>query len=364
MAERLSSSLLQALRDGDALLDRGIRGPASELALLSAAGLLAAPLPVSAGGRGWGTDAQGALPMLTVLNCLGGASLPVARIYEGHVNAVRLAVRHGSPAQRASMAKAVLAGGVMGVWGADSEQPVHLDPLPTGAVLRGVKAFASGLGDVTLAVVTVRTADGLQMALVDATDPARCDQSRWDMDAMVGSRSGYFDCDGLSIGTDQCLGRPDALFDEPDFHGGIWRLVACYSGAMQQIARELALLIEQRDLADDPIMRHRLGLVAMEAQSSMLWARAACINAETGADANLALSTVLFAREAIEQAAGRQIALADRIGGTSLHQRGSALGRIMRDLTLYLRQAQLDSKLAMAAGCWRAVADADTAGIH
>ncbi len=361
MPNRLPAALLEAVREGDAVLDRGLRGPGPELALLAAEGLLAAPLPVSNGGRGWGTCVHGALPMLGVLSDLGGASLPVARIYEGHVNAVRLVIRHGSPAQRASMANAVLAGGVMGVWGADSAQPVYLDVAPPGHVLRGVKAFASGLGDVTLAIVTARTADTLQMALVDATDPARGDQSQWDMDAMVGSRSGWFDCDGLFIGSDQRLGRPGALFDEPDFHGGIWRLAACYNGAMQRVARELALLVEQRGLADDPIMCHRLGLAAMEAQNSFLWAREACLEAESGANANLALSTVLFAREAIEQAAGRQIALAERIGGTSLHQRGSALGRIIRNLRLYLRQAQLDGKLAMAASCWRAECNG---GVH
>lgn len=354
MPEGLTDALLQRLREGDALLDRGVRGPAPEIALLAGAGLLTAPLPVGDGGRGWGTDAQGALPMLGVLSGLGGASLPIARIYEGHVNAVRLVVRQGSPGQRAHVAKAVQAGGVMGVWGADSPQPVHVEVLPTGPVLRGVKAFASGLGDVTLAVVTARASDGLQMVLVDATDPARWDQDRWDMHAMVGSRSGQFDCNGIVIGPGDNLGRPDALFEEPDFHGGIWRLAACYAGAMQHIADQLAALIEQRGLSDDPLMLDRLGRAAIEAHSAALWAREACTSAELGDDQNRALSTVLFAREAIEQAAGRQIALAERMAGTALHHRGSALGRTIRDLRLYLRQAQLDGKLAMATRCWRA----------
>lgn len=355
MPEGLTDALLEALREGDALLDRGVRGPAPEIALLTGAGLLTAPLPVGGGGRGWGTDAQGALPMLAVLNLLGGSSLPVARIYEGHVNAVRLVVRHGSPSQRNIMAKAVQAGGVMGVWGADSPQPVHIDVQATGPVLRGIKAFASGLGDVTLAVVTAKASDGLQMVLVDATDPARWDQDRWDMNAMVGSRSGHFDCDGLAIAPDDCLGRPNGLFEEPDFHGGIWRLDACYAGAMQHIAHQLAVLIEQRGLSDDPLMLDRLGRAAIEARSAALWAREACTSAELGDDQNRALSTVLFAREAIEQAAGRQIALAERMAGTALHHRGSALGRTIRDLRLYLRQAQLDGKLAMATRCWRAI---------
>ena len=357
-ARLFNHALLAALRGGDAQLDRGLRGPGPELALLGEAGLLTAPLPVADGGRGWGTEAQGALAMLEVLGALGGASLPVARIYEGHVNAIRLVVRQGSASQRSQVAGAVRKGAIMGVWGADSAQPVQIEHPATGAVLRGVKAFASGLGDVTLAVVTAKTDRGLQMLLIDATDPARFDQSRWDMDAMVGSRSGYFDCSGLGADQARWLGPVDALFEEPDFHGGIWRLAACYSGAMLRIAHDLALLIDQRGLGDDAVMRHRLGLAVLEAQGSALWARQACLAAETGPDRDAVLSTVLFAREAVEMAAHRQIGLAERIGGTSLHQRGSALGRTIRDLRLYLRQAQLDGKLSLATACWRSANEA------
>lgn len=358
-AHHVAPDLLAALRSGDALLDSGARGPAPELALLRDAGLLVAPLPVAHGGRGWGTQSDGALPMLDVLTGLGSASLPIARIYEGHVNAVQLVMRNGSASQQAFVARAIHDGAIMGVWGADSAQPVRIEPTLGGDTLSGVKAFASGLGDVTLALVTAKTADGLQMLLIDATEPERCDQALWDMQGMVGSRSGHFDCTGLPAGDDQRIGGPGALFAEPDFHGGIWRLAACYSGAMLRIADALVVLIDQRGLGDDAVMRHRLGLAALEAQGSVLWARQACLSADTGTDKNHAISTVLFAREAIEMAADRQIALAERIGGTSLHRRQSGLGRIIRDLRLYLRQAQLDGKLALATVSWRDIRDAE-----
>lgn len=351
----LTAALLAQLRKGDEELDRGTRGPSVELALLSKLGLLVAPLPHECGGKGWGTDPDGAMAMFAVLSALGGASLSIARIYEGHVNALRLVVRLGTRQQCAEVAQLVVAGAIMAVWTADGENPVRLEVSRSGRVLRGSKVFASGLGDVTLALVSATTDEGLQLLFADATDVARFDHSAWDACAMVGSRSGRFDCDGLPVDAAVWLGDADAFLAEPDFHGGIWRLCACYSGAMMRLADDLALLIDQRDMGDDALVRQRLGLAILEAESSVLWAREACIAVEAGTDSNRALSAALFAREAIEASAARLINLAERIGGTSLHRHGSHSERMIRDLRLYLRQAQLDGKLALATGCWRHV---------
>lgn len=349
----LTPGLLAQLRIDDEQLDRGTRGPGPELALLGKLGLLIAPLPESAGGKGWGTSLQGALAMLDVLSALGGASLAVARIYEGHVNALRLVTCLGSAHQRATVASAVIAGGVLAVWSADGADPVRLKTSGDSMVLCGTKAFASGLGDVALAVVSAKTQHGIQLVLVSANDPARFDYSGWDMTAMVGSRSGRFDCDGLPADEVNCLGKVDAFFEEPDFHGGIWRLCACYSGAMMRLVEDLALLISRRDQDDDALARHRLGLAIIEAEGSAMWAREACMAAEVGTDCNRALSAALLAREAIERSAMRLIELVERSGGTAIHGRASPAGRTIRDLRLYLRQAQLDGKLALATGCWQ-----------
>lgn len=358
----LTQSILTELRAGDEQLDRGVRGPARELALLHKNGLLAAPLPVDAGGYGWGTAPEGTTGMLNVLMDLGSASLVVARLYEGHVNAVRLVLRNGSADQRKRIADAVMDGKVLAVWTADSPHPVSVESAPSGQVLRGIKAFASGLGDVAIAIVSAKTEAGLQLVMVDTTDTARADISSWDMDAMVGSRSGRFDCTGLRADAEDCVGEVDAFFDEPDFHGGIWRLCACYSGAMRGIADDLAMLVDRRGFENDGLMQHRLGLATIEALTSAFWTREACKSAEAGTDYNSVMSTVLFAREAVEQAAERMMALAERIGGTALHQRGSRTGRSIRDLRLYLRQAQLDGKLALATGCWRHLQKEDDNG--
>lgn len=346
----LADDMLAAIRAGDEALDRGVRGPATELALLADAGLLSVPLPVGRGGRGWGTSADGAEPMLALLATLGGASLPLARIYEGHVNAIKLVLRHGDQDQQARVCDAVAAGAILGVWGAERDRPVTID---ADGLLSGVKTFASGLGDVTLAIVTARVADGLRMVLIDATDPARGEMLDWDVDGMVGSQSGRFECTGLPAKPADCLGPVDALFIEPDFNGGVWRLCACYAGAMEQLARLTARQIDRAGSHGDALAGHRLGHLAMEARGAALWAHSACLAVETTAALPTeAVATTLFAREAIEHAATRLLALVERVNGTVMHRRGSEIGRLSRDLRLYLRQADLDGKLRVAFAGW------------
>ena len=349
MGDVFSSDMIAAIVAGDEALDRGTRGPAVAIALLRDAGLLSAPLPAGQGGRGWGTSAAGAVPMLALLSALGGASLPVARLYEGHVNALKLILRHGDRSQRDQVVAAVSDGAMLGVWGAERDRPVTIE----ADVLTGAKTFASGLGDVTMAIVTAGAPDGLRMVLVDATDPARAHFAAWDVDGMVGSRSGGFDCTGLAAGASVCIGGGDALFVEPDFHGGLWRLAACYAGAMERLARLTADHLDRADARHDPMAAHRIGQLAIEATGAALWARSAClaVEAESGPPAS-AVTAALLARDAVEQAATRLLAIVERVHGTAMHRRGSMVGRLSRDLRLYLRQADLDGKLRLAAEHW------------
>ena len=230
--------------------------------------------------------------------------------------------------------------------------PVEV-PTAGKRALVGTKAFASGVGDVGLAIVTAKTPAGLQMILVDARDEDRADTASWDVDAMVGSRSGRFDCTGLPATPQQELGAIDALYLEPDFHGGLWRLTACYAGALRRIARLLGQLIDDRGLKSSTAMQLRLGKVALEAEGALLWATNACQAVEQGETApEAAVRAALFAREAVEGASDRALALVERVAGTSMHRRGSEIGRIARNLRFYLRQADLDGKLALATEHW------------
>ena len=85
------------------------------------------PFPALHGGRGWGTAPAAARDILALLRRIGRESLPLGRVYEGHVNAVRLVVRYGSPDQVARAAVDAASGHLFAIWDAEAaDAPVRL----------------------------------------------------------------------------------------------------------------------------------------------------------------------------------------------------------------------------------------------
>jgi alkylation response protein AidB-like acyl-CoA dehydrogenase len=344
-----SPDLLSAIAGSAEALDRGQLGPACAVDALRDHGWLTAALPTAYGGRDWAQSAAGARDGFTALFLLGSASLPATRLFEGHLNAVRLIARHGSAAQRSAIFAQVRGGALLAIWGADGDCPASI----ADDRLAGTKTFASGLGEVALAIVTATDAHGgCQMVIVRADDTARWHKAAWDVCAMVGTCSGEFTLDRLPATTECRLGEPDALFVEPDFNGGVWRLCAAYAGGMAAISQLTLAHLQQRRSDEDPRMRARLGQIEHHSRTALLWAWHACSALEMpmvdNRQVERAIAASLFAREAIEHAATDQMVLVERIGGTALHRRGSALGRQLRDLRFFLRQAGLDAKLDAA----------------
>jgi alkylation response protein AidB-like acyl-CoA dehydrogenase len=348
----LPDAVALVLRRGVESLDRGMRGPDEELLAFRNFGLLSAPLPVAYGGQNWGLSPPTASPLFKLLMAIGGISLPMARLFEGHVNAVRLIHANGTDDQKSHVFGKVRHGALLGVWGADGSNPVKLS---AEGGLSGQKILASGIGYVSLAIVTTTDeAEKHQMVLVDSSDPARQSPEDWDVSAMVGSVSGGFDCSAITITSSERLGKTGAMFQEPDFHGGLWRLCACYAGAMQAI---VDALINKHKLSrgfQDSLNCHRIGQAIICARSAANWSEAACMAAEGSGSSSTdaAVAHVLFAREAIEREAVHLFDIAERMGGTAIHFRAHTTGRMIRDLRLYLRQAGLDNKLSYAVELW------------
>lgn len=89
--------------------------PQDDVADLARLGLLAAPVPVEKGGAGLGTE-PGAGALAEVLRLVGYGSLALGRLYEGHVNAIQLIARYGTPDQRSRLFADARAGHLFGVW--------------------------------------------------------------------------------------------------------------------------------------------------------------------------------------------------------------------------------------------------------
>ena len=165
-------------------------------------------------------------PLCRTLIAVAEANLPVARLVEGHVNALHLLRRHAP--------HAIPEGGLLGVWGADGDVPLS----SADDILRGAKRYASGLGVVTHALVTVTHGGAVRLALVGVGDTARHRPGTWAMSGMRATASGDIDLSGLSP---RWIGAPGIYHEEPDFVGGVWRIAAL------QLGGTLGLLGAARD---------------------------------------------------------------------------------------------------------------------
>lgn len=340
-------AVLAAIEARAAAADEGTIDLSADIDALRRAGILAAPIPERGG---LGVLPEGAVPCVALLRSLGRANLSVARLVEGHVNAVKLAVLYAAPATRTRILAAVRAGRLLGVWGADAGAPATLSRRGDDIVLTGTKRFASGLGVVGDALVTVATDDGVQLVLVPADDPARADPSAWRMAGMRATRSGTYRLDGLRVDPSSLVGAPGDYLREPHFEGGVWRYSATHLGGAEALYGEMLARLAAGGRADDPHQARRIAEAALACETARLWITEAAIRAEAaGADPAGAAAYALLAREATEAACLTVIDRAERALGTAAHDRANPVERVRRDLSLFLRQAAPDGKRARAA---------------
>ena len=337
-----------------AALDHDGAFPAEDLAALHAAGLLRAPLPAAAGGHGLGTEPAGAAALAATLRLVGRASLPLGRLYEGHVNALRLVLRHGDPGQRAAAAHDALTGHLFAVWNTDAPDgtALRLHPEPGGGLrLTGRKILCSGAGFAARALVTARAApeDPPQLLLVPLPPGQRADLSTWTAQGMRASASGAIDFTDLILPVNSRLGRPGAYEAQPDFSAGAWRFAAVQTGGIEALAEALRDHLRRTSRHADPHQAARLGQVAIAAETAHLWVEAAAQRAEA-ADPHDAEAYVNLARLAVERAALDVLELAQRSIGLMAFLRPNPAERIARDLATYLRQPGPDRALTAAAG--------------
>lgn len=331
--------ILASIAGNAAAADRGETTLEADLAQLYRCGILAELVRcISPGGD--------AVAGATLLRRIGRASLAVGRIAEGHANAVMLIHLYGTSAQRMQANAATGTGAIFGVWGADGKDPVTATTRNGNAMtLSGAKQFCSGLGLVSWAVVPVTLSEGPQLFLVDVRDPDRGDPSAWDVSGMRATASGRYDLTGL---TAQMLGQPGDFQREPHFEGGIWRYCALHCGGLEALAQEARHHIITRQQTADPHQRARLAQLAICAMTARQWVESCCKPLTTRDAQDICVTQALLARDAVEQACLSGIALAERILGTQAFATQNAADRIRRDLAFFLRQANLDGKLAKA----------------
>ena len=349
-AAAVADRVAETAADRDA--DRAF--PAEAFGLLDEAGLLTATLPPEWGGAGLGgPGARHAL--YRVLAEVGRSSLPVGRVYEGHVNALDLVMTWGTDRQRGRAADDAHAGHVFGVWNTEAADGVRLEPTAGGgAVLRGAKTFCSGAGSVTRAFANGRTPDGgWQMVLVDLDGRGdRVEPDSWPAEGMRASQSGRVSFEGIEVGPDALVGEPGDYTAEPDFTGGAVRFAAVHLGGARALADAAGDLLRRLGRTSDPHQRARAGRAAIAVETGALWLLGAArlweAHAAGTAEPDAVVAYAQMARTAIERACLDVLELVDRSVGARGLLPPSPVERIGRDLRLYLRQPAPDATLDAA----------------
>ncbi len=333
-------------------LDHDGAFPSDDIAALRAGGLLAAPVPAALGGVGLGTSLEGALPMLQVFRRIGHASLPLGRLYEGHVNALKLVFRYGGPAQRAHFAREAHAGRLFGVWNTEIGEGVRLADAADGLRrLDGSKVYASGAGYVERPLITARLADGsVQMVVPLLVAGERADLSGWVAHGMRASATGTLDFTGIEVDGNELIGAPGDYLRQPAFSAGAWRFAAVHLGGIERLLDELRRHLQRTRRDADPYQLARVGQAAMAAETAHLWLeRASGLAEDPAAEPDMAVAYVNLARLAVERAALDVLELTQRSIGLAGHLRSHPVERLSRDLATYLRQPAPDRALAQAA---------------
>ena len=344
-----ASPLLRAIAERAGAADHREGDVAADVAALHRSGWLAACLPQAAGGSGWGSEPDGTLAAFDALRGLGRSNLSVARLYEGHMNAVKLVSLYAADDLREESFAAVRAGALFGVWGADDPACPLTLPDNGALVLSGAKRFASGLGVVRHVVVTAKD----QLLLVPADDGARADPSAWTMAGMRATRSGRYDFTGLAVPRRAMLGNAGDYYREPYFEGGVWRYCAAHLGGAEALHAAMCETLAGLGLSHVPHQQDRIAASAIALETARLWLLRAATEVEAkGAQPHKAALS-LFAREVTENSCRTVISAVERALGMAAHVEGSAIERMRRDLALFLCQAAPDAKRARAVGTLR-----------
>ena len=342
-ARRIAS--MAALRAPD--LDHDGAFPGADLADLHAAGLLLAPFPPAMGGSTLGSDPDDTTCLLEILIEIGRGSLSLGRLYEGHVNAVKLVAHYGCTANLELLHIEAREGRPSGVWMAEDGEPLRLE----GRVLAGRKILASGSGRIQRPLIAARSDIGSIMLIPRIEEAGRAWIGQWTVHGMRATATGTVDFTGIVIDEDEIVGEPEDYMTSPLFRGGgAWRVIAVQLGGVEAIMQLYLRQLSESRGATDPLQLARLGKALIAAETARLWVGKACRVAEGPIDEPTSIDAYVdLARNAFEQAALQVIACAQKAIGLRAFTRPNPLERVIRDLTTYMRQPGLDGSLMSAA---------------
>lgn len=334
--------------------------PASDFDRLADAGLLIAPLRADLGGVGLGFESDQMSLTLQILKQIGRGNLSLGRVFEGHVNALQLIQTFGTDEQVRQFAADAHAGKAFGVWNAQGADGVELHPIEGDRYrIEGSKTFCSGCGYVDRPFVSGALPDGSwQMCIVPMEQvEVDVDPDWWQPPGMRASASYKVDFTGVEVGPDMLLSAPGDYFRQPWLSGGVVRFAAVQLGGAEALFDATRRYLQDLGRTGHPHQQARLGKMAIALEQGNLWLQGSADQIEKYApvfgdrpdkartDSAQLVSYCNMVRTAIEQICMEVMQLSERSIGTQGLLPPHPMERIIRDLTLYLRQPAFDASL-------------------
>jgi alkylation response protein AidB-like acyl-CoA dehydrogenase len=303
-------------------------GAAAALRRLEQNGLLDLPKP----GRGRTRD------RFELLATLGELDLTVGRLGEAHVDAIAILSELGAEPSRP--------GQLWGVWAAEPPNArVSAAPDSEGSWrLTGRKAWCSGAGIATNALVTAHAPDGARLFAVDLAAPqVRPVDELWQGLALTGCDTRSVDFAGAAA---LAVGDVGDYVQRPGFWHGAAGVAAVWYGGAVAVARALVAAADGREL--DQVSLAHLGAidVALGAAQASLASTAAAIDADPNDHTQRAAAIARQTRGVVEATATEVIDRVGRALGATPLAMDRVHARRVADLALYVRQSHGDRDLA------------------
>ena len=344
--------------------------PAEDFEDLFRAGLHAPVIPIEHGGLGLGPYRGDVFTLWMMTKEIAKADLSLARCWEGHVNSLVLLDGMADDQQRARWFAGVVERGDK--WVAWSGEPQARKPGETlrfgttvekvrgGYVIEGNKVFSTSAGGAQWAILLVNTAgpggvrhatteslDTQLMMACDLSDPSvEIDSSWWDPIGMRGTVSYLVHFRRTFIPDSDLIGYPGQYLKEGWQTCFIPHYAATFLGAAEAAYDYAFEYVTTQNKTEDPYVQHHIGEMSVNVETAHLWLRHVARLWETGRyqEAQIAGSR---ARHVVEHLAEATVKHCIRACGARCLNRPSALERIYRDLSFYLRHDNDDHILAM-----------------
>lgn len=270
------------------------------------------------------------------LSAVAEEDVCLARLVEGHVDAVAILAELGGPEPAP--------GDRWGVWAAEPPgEGLTAVRTADGWSVSGLKRFCSGAHSCTHALVTARAEDGRRLFAVE-TDPARYTPvpGTWQAIGMAGSDTPdvrFHEAPAVAVGD------VESYVKRPGFeHGGIG-VAACWLGGARAVARTLYETGRRRS---DPHVDAQLGSVdtQLHAATTLLRAAADEIDADpldTGGTGRL---RGLRVRAFVESVCAETLTRVGRATGAGPLCHDPRHARAAADLAVYIRQHHAERDLA------------------